>query len=96
MQFWKRGLGIALLACVAAVSAAPDWTKGRIVKVEPEKARVTLKHQRIQSIGMEAMTMPFKVTEGVDLTTFKAGDKVRFTVTMQDDHLVIEKMERTK
>jgi Cu/Ag efflux protein CusF len=100
MKFWKLGwktvVGLALLACASAVWAAPDWTQGRIVKVEPEKARVTLKHQRIKSIAMEAMTMPFKVAEDVDLTSFTAGDTVRFTVTMKDDHLVIDKLERVK
>ena len=96
MKFWKHGLGIALLACTVSVWAAPDWTQGRVIKVEPEKARVTLKHQRIKIVAMEAMTMPFKVIEGVDLRTFKAGDKVRFTVTLKDDHLVIDKLERAQ
>jgi len=40
--------------------------------------------------------MPFKVSEGVKLTTFKAGDKVRFTVAEQNDHLVIDAMEVAK
>ena len=94
MKYLK--LGFIVLVCTTSVWAAPDWTRASVVKVDAEKSRVVLKHQRIKSIGMEAMTMPFKVEEGVKLTPFKAGDKVRFTVTEQNDHLVIDAMEVVK
>lgn len=83
-------------ACTASAWAAPDWTRGSIVKVDVERSQVVLKHQRIKSIGMEAMTMPFKVAQGVKLTSFKEGDKVRFTVATQNDHLVINALEVVK
>ncbi len=97
MKYLK--LWLIALACAVAVGAAwaePDWKRGSIVKVEPEKSRVVLKHQQIKSIGMEAMTMPFKVVEGVNLAPFKAGDKVRFTVAERNDHLVIDAMKVVK
>jgi len=88
---------VAALACVTTVSAAaPDWTRAEVLKVEPERARVLLKHERIKSIGMEAMTMPFKADPNVDLKRFKAGDHVRFTVSSKDDHLVVEAMEQAR
>jgi Cu(I)/Ag(I) efflux system protein CusF len=97
MKHWI--LSAAVLACAAPAWAAPQppqWTAARIVKIEPEKARVTLKHQRIKSIGMEAMTMPFKVAEAVPLARFKVGDRVRFTVSTHDDHLLVDAMEAAK
>ena len=63
----KYLIAIAVLICPVLVWAAPDWTRAVIVKVEPEKARVILNHQRIKSIGMEAMIMPFKVANGAAL-----------------------------
>ena len=85
----------ALALCSASMAwAAPEWVRARVVKVEPEKARITLNHQRIKSIGMEAMTMPFKVVDGVALNGIKPGDKVRFTVSERDDHLVVDALER--
>ncbi len=93
MQHW---IWATLLACTTTAWAASDWTQARIVKIEPERARVTLQHQRIKSIGMEAMTMPFKVDEAVQLETFKAGQKVRFTVTEKDSHLVVDHLEHAK
>jgi Cu/Ag efflux protein CusF len=92
----QHGIWALLLACTTYAGAAPDWTPARIVKIEPERARVTLDHQRIKSIGMEAMTMPFKVDEAVKLAPFKVGQKVRFTVTEKNGHLVVDQMEPAK
>lgn len=89
----KYLFAMAVLICPVLVWAAPDWTRAVIVKVEPEKARVVLNHQRIKSIGMEAMIMPFKVANGAALAAFKPGDKVRFTVIEKDDHLVVDGIE---
>lgn len=92
----KRWIWAAVLACTTSVWAAPDWTQASITKIEPEKVRVTLKHQPIKSIGMEAMTMPFKVEDSVDLATFEVGQKVRFTVAEKNSHLVVDRMEPVK
>jgi Cu/Ag efflux protein CusF len=81
----KYEIGALLLACTTSAWAVPDWTQARIVKIEPERARVTLYHQPIKSIGMEAMTMSFRV-----------GHKVRFTVTETNSHLVVDQMEPAK
>ena len=92
----KHRLWTLWLACTTSAWAVPDWTQARIVKIEPERARVTLYHQPIKSIGMEAMTMPFKVAETVKLAPFKVGQKVRFTVTETNGHLVVDQMEPAK
>lgn len=92
----KKLLVAALLATAGMVAAAHEWVRGTVVKIEPEKGRVTLKHAPIRSIGMEAMTMPFPVTDKAILAPFKQGDKVRFTITMANDHLAIDAMERVR
>ena len=94
MKYLK--LWLITLVCTTSAWAAPDWTRGSIVKAEPEKSRVVLKHQRIKSIGMEAMTMPFKVAQGVNLVPFRVGDKIRFTVAEQNDHLMVDALEIVK
>jgi Cu/Ag efflux protein CusF len=38
----------------------------------------------------------FKVAETVKLAPFKVGQKVRFTVTETNGHLVVDQMERAK
>jgi len=92
----KHWILAAVLAATTSAWAAPDWTKAHIIKVDPQRAQVLLKHERIKSIGMDAMTMPFKVGEAVKLDSFKVGQKVRFTVAEMNAHLVIDQMEQTK
>ncbi|MEJ5989086.1 copper-binding protein [Ramlibacter sp. PS3R-8] len=94
MRHWQ--IAVAFVLGFPAHAAPSEWVAAQVVKVEPERSRVTLDHARIKSIGMEAMVMPFKVQEAVDLKPFKAGDKVRFRVTNKDDHLVVEAMEKSK
>jgi Cu/Ag efflux protein CusF len=94
MRHWL--LAAALLGAAGAHAAPPEWVMAKVVKVDPERARVTLDHARIKSIDMEPMVMPFKVEQGVDLKRFKPGDKVRFTVANKDDHLVVQAMEKAK
>ncbi len=83
------------LASTAQATAA-EWVAAKVVKVDLERSRVTLDHERIKSIEMEAMVMPFKVEKAVDLRAFKAGDKVRFRVINKDDHIVVEVMEKAQ
>lgn len=86
----------ALALGFAAHAGPPEWVAAKVVKVEPERSRVTLDHERVKSIDMEAMVMPFKVAKKVDLKPFKAGDKVRFRLANKDDHLVVDAMEKAK
>lgn len=93
----KHWLVAAALALAGAASAAPpEWVDAEVIKVEPKRSRVLLKHEEIKSIGMGAMTMPFKTGKAVDLRRFKPGDKVRFTVVNKDDHLVVDAMEKLR
>lgn len=87
---------IAIAALVGAgwAWAEPAWVRATVVRVDPERARIVLNHERIPRINMDAMTMPFKVAPGVALAAFKPGDQVRFTFVERDDHLVIDALER--
>jgi Cu/Ag efflux protein CusF len=92
----KHWIWMLVLAFASPLWAQTEWVRAQVVKVEPEKARITLKHEYIPSIQMEAMTMPFKVMRPEHLAGLKAGQKVRFTVTMKDDHLMVETVERLR
>jgi Cu/Ag efflux protein CusF len=73
--------------------ANPDWVAGEVVKVDPARKIVTLKHERIPSIDMDAMTMPFKVKDAAPLKTLKVGDKVHFHVIVEDGELFLHHLE---
>ena len=97
----KHWILAAALACVTfggamPAWAAPQWTRAVVVQVDPARSRITLRHERIASIDMDAMTMPFDVATGVKLARLKKGDKVRFTVAGQGDRLLVDALERAR
>jgi len=92
MRYWL--FAAAALFGALAQAAPSEWVAAKVVKVEPERSRVTLDHQRIKSIDMAPMVMPFKVEKAVPLKAFQPGDRVRFRVAYKNDHLVVEAMEK--
>jgi Cu/Ag efflux protein CusF len=94
MKHWL--VACALASATAGQAGPPEWVAARVLKVERERSRVTLDHARIDSIDMDAMVMPFKAEKTVDLRSFQPGDEVRFRVTVKNDHLVIEAMEKAR
>lgn len=62
---------------------ASSQTRGRVVAVDQKNRHLTLEHDAIESVGMPAMTMPFPVVPGIDLSTLKKGDELRFRIDEQ-------------
>jgi len=83
----------AALLCAAPAWATTEWVAAEVVKLDPARSKITLKHAPIKSIKMAAMTMPFKVRDAALLAPLKVGDKVRFHVIQKDDDLVIQEIE---
>ena len=86
----------AIMAFAMPAWAGPEWIKAEIKRVEPERLRLVLDHERINSIGMEGMTMLFDVSKEVPLKKFQAGDKVRFQVIIKDGVLEVTALEKRK
>ena len=87
---------VAIITLAMPAWAGPEWIKAEIKKVEPERLRIVLNHERINSIGMEGMTMLFDVSKDVDLKKFGAGEKVRFQVIIKDGALEVTALEKRK
>lgn len=63
-------------------SEAP-FVAGEVKRVDKEGGKITLKHEAIPNLGMDGMTMVFRVQERALLDKVRPGDKVRFKA----DHL---------
>lgn len=107
--FIRAGSALALsvimlvvwVATPHAMATTPQFShaevvRGQVVKIDAARSRITLRHAPIRSINMQAMTMPFKVREAGMLDTLKPGDRVNFSVAMQDDELVITELHPVK
>lgn len=55
-----------------------SWTLGEVRKVDVAQKRITLKHEAIVNLGMDPMTMVFRVKEAKLLEGLKPGTQVRF------------------
>ncbi|HEY8189057.1 MAG TPA: copper-binding protein [Micavibrio sp.] len=54
---------------------------GKINSIDAEKHTVNVSHDPIAALGWPKMTMEFPIAKDVDLSGFKVGDDVEFTLT---------------
>lgn len=90
---YKLVLAFALAFALPAW-AEPEWVNAEVRSLDTEKSRIVLKHERINSIDMDSMTMKFNVNKSISLTDLRPGDAVRFQVIVQSDTLEIIALEK--
>lgn len=76
-------LTLILAGCQQAPPIREYTVVGQIVAVEPETARITIRHEDIEGF-MPAMTMPFSVRDRALLDGRRPGDLVTATLQVQD------------
>lgn len=70
---------------------------GILNQVNSEQKTVNLTHEPIPALNWPAMTMDLPVTKRIDLSGFKAGDKVHFTLKQgRDKQFRISTMKAAK
>ena len=73
---------LALAACLtlafAGSVAAAEFTKGKVKKLDDKAGKVTIIHEELKSLDMPAMTMVFRIGEGVDRAKLKEGADIEF------------------
>jgi Cu/Ag efflux protein CusF len=69
-------------------------TEGEIRKVDTAAQKLTVKHGRIENLGMSPMTMVFRVKDPAFLALVRPGDKVKMTVERVDGALTIVALQR--
>ena len=74
--------------------ASPEWINAEITRMQLDRSRVTLKHERIESINMDAMTMPFKLKDAKLFDGYKVGDKLQIVVKNDDGDLFITQVRK--
>lgn len=78
----------------AAASDMPQAT-GKINSVDAANNKINVTHDPIKALGWPKMKMEFDVDKGVDLSGFKAGDPVSFTLKPEgEDNYVVVNMKK--
>jgi len=81
-------------AATPATAPAVTWIAGEVRRVDARQHTVTLRHERITNLDMDAMTMVFKAKDPALLDGLKPGDKLRFAADMIGGDLVVTAIER--
>ena len=79
----------------AAPSNAP-LVAGTVKKLDDAAGKVTLDHEAIPNIGMDAMTMAYKVQDPAMLKGLKAGEKVRFSADRVNGSIAVTRIQKAK
>jgi Cu/Ag efflux protein CusF len=71
-------LTITMALCATSGFAA-EFTKGKVKKLDEKAGKVTIIHEELKSLDMPAMTMVFRIGQGVDAAKLKAGSDIEFS-----------------
>ncbi len=91
---------VAILLLASPSQALADevgaLVNGQVTKVNPDTGKLTIKHDAIPNLDMDAMTMVFKAGDGVNVGDVKPGDKVRFHAEKINGQITVTKVEKVK
>ena len=88
---------VTALMFSAGVTVAQDaLVKGEVTKIDEAQAKITIRHDAIKKLDMDAMTMVFKAADPAMLKSIKAGDKIRFDVDKVNGQFTVTKIEKSK
>ncbi|MBN3786065.1 copper-binding protein [Burkholderia sp. Ac-20353] len=74
--------------------AKNSMSHGEIKKVDTANGKLTIKHGPLENLGMEAMTMVFKVQDPAMLSQVKVGDKIDFVADDANGALTVMKLQK--
>lgn len=83
-------------AAPAAKAARQAWSEGTIRRLDRGAGSITISHGPIENLGMSAMTMSFKVKNGIVPASLGEGDKVRFRAEEKDGQYSVVRIEAVK
>lgn len=86
MKLTDRRKLVLFFGCVTATivgrgyaqPSAADFIAGEIIKIDAERAEVTLRHEPIAHLHLPARTTIFHYVDARLILRVKAGDKIRF------------------
>jgi Cu/Ag efflux protein CusF len=89
----KIAAAVALSATMAVSAFSAEYTKGMVKKFDEKAGKVTITHEALTNLGMPAMTMVFRVGEGIDAEKLKAGSKIEFIAERINGKLTVAEVK---
>ncbi len=92
MRTFFLAAALALASKLAFAQAVP--TVGEVTKVDTGQGKITLRHEPIKNLDMEAMTMVFRAGDAAMLKAVKPGDRVIFEAERVNGQITITKLRK--
>lgn len=67
---------------------------GKVTKVDEAAGKITIAHEAIPNLNMDAMTMVFKAADPAMLMAVRSGDVVQFTADKVNGQLTVTEIEK--
>jgi len=77
-----------------AATTSNSMSSGEVKKIDKGAGKMTIKHGPLENLGMDAMTMVFRVTDPAMLDQVKTGDKIDFIAQEPNGQLTVTKLEK--
>lgn len=81
-------------AAVATTAAADEMSAGEVRKVDKATGKMTIRHGPLKNLGMDAMTMVFRVQDPAMLDQVKAGDRISFVAAQASNQLTVTRLQK--
>ena len=82
-----------LALALAGTGLAAEFTKGKIKKFDEKAGKVTIIHEELKNLEMPAMTMVFRIGEGVDATKLKEGADIEFVADRVNGKITVTEVK---
>jgi len=75
-------------------AAGDAMSSGEVKKVDKSAGKMTIKHGSLQNLGMDGMTMVFRVKDPGMLEQVKVGDKIHFVAEEPNGQLTVTQLKK--
>lgn len=89
-------LSANVIAQTTPGDAATAMSSGEVRKIDKNMGKMTIKHGPLVNLGMDAMTMVFRVRAPAMLDQVSVGDRVRFVAEQPNGQLTVTRIEKEK
>ena len=86
-------LASALLLAATGTAFAAELTKGKVKKLDEKAGKVTIIHEELKGLDMPAMTMVFRIGDGVDAAKLKEGAEIQFAADRVNGKLTVTEVK---
>jgi Cu/Ag efflux protein CusF len=82
-----------LAVALAGTALSAEFTKGKVKKLDEKAKKVTIIHEELKGLEMPAMTMVFRIGDGVDAAKLKEGADIEFVADRVNGKITVTEVK---